>query len=80
MMADQAKKRGRPVGTGRGINPEVRERVHPDLAAYCKEQQAISPGFLASLVEAHRIDAARRYPQTEGESKDALCKMQKLPG
>jgi len=53
MTADQpAKRRGRPAT---GIRPELRERADAELVAYCKLQQLTSPGFLAGLVEQHRL-------------------------
>jgi len=56
-MADQTdKRRGRPPGSGTGIRPELRERADADLVAYCKAQQLLSPGFLAGLVERHRLE------------------------
>jgi len=59
-MADQtAKRRGRPVGSGSGKRPEMRERADADLVAYCKEQQALNSGFLAGLVERHRLENSR---------------------
>ena len=55
-MSDQPTRGGRRPGAGRkpgqgtGPNPEVRERVMPELAAYCKARQAAEPGYLARLL------------------------------
>ena len=43
---------GRPAT---GKRPELRERAEPDLVAYCQEQQRLNKGFLAGLVEQHRL-------------------------
>lgn len=59
MSGDQTTRGGRRPGAGRkpgqgaGPNPEVRERVPAELAAYCKVQQALLPGFLAGLISDH---------------------------
>jgi len=45
---------GRKPGSGTGTNPRITERVPADLAAYCKAQQALSPGYLARLIQKHR--------------------------
>jgi len=55
LVADEKRGPGRPPGSGSGIRPELRERADADLVAYCKQQQALSPGFLARLVEQHRV-------------------------
>lgn len=50
---------GRPPGTGSGKRPELRERADAELVAYCLEQQKLSRGFLAGLVERHRLENSR---------------------
>jgi len=50
---------GRPPGTGTGVRPELRERADADLVAYCQEQQRLNKGFLAGLVEQHRLQNQR---------------------
>lgn len=60
MPGDQTTRGGRRPGAGRkpgqgtGPNPEVRERVSPELAAYCKSRQASEPGYLARLLRAEQ--------------------------
>lgn len=55
-MSESKRKPGRPAT---GKRPEMRERAEPYLVAYCKEQQALSQGFLAGLVEKHRLENSR---------------------
>ncbi|TXH11949.1 MAG: hypothetical protein E6R03_13810 [Hyphomicrobiaceae bacterium] len=55
-MADAKRKPGRPA-TGR--RPELREVSDPETVSYCKAQQLLSPGFLAGLVEQHRLENQR---------------------
>lgn len=63
-MADQTAKRGRPGRPATGRRPELREVANADLVAYCKAQQALSPGFLAGLVEQHRLQNQRGAKMT----------------
>ena len=35
-----------------GAKQPVQERVAPLLAAYCRQQQELSPGYLARLIQA----------------------------
>jgi hypothetical protein len=37
----------------------LRERAEPSLVAYCQEQQRLNKGFLAGLVEQHRLSNQR---------------------
>lgn len=56
MQAGAKRGPGRPPT---GIRPELRERAEPDLVAYCQEQQRLNKGFLAGLVEQHRLQNSR---------------------
>lgn len=50
---------GRKAGSGTGTRPEMRERADAEIVAYCKAQQALNSGFLAGMVERHRLENQR---------------------
>lgn len=37
----------------------MRERADAEIVAYCKAQQALNSGFLAGMVERHRLENQR---------------------